>query len=57
MKSCIVQIEFDDREGDYYIQLPEEMLKALAELGWTLDDDLEWIDNEDGTFLLKKKEA
>ena len=57
MKTYIVQIEFDEREGEYYIPIPQEMLQTLADLGWSVNDDLEWVDNEDGTFLLKKKEA
>jgi hypothetical protein len=57
MKTYTIQIQFDEREGEYYIPLPDEMLKALADLGWNVNDDLEWIDNQDGTFLLKKKEA
>ena len=57
MKTYTIQIQFDEREGEYYIPLPDEMLKALADLGWSVNDDLEWVDNEDGTFLLKKKEA
>jgi len=57
MKTYTIQIQFDEREGEYYIPLPDEMLKALADLGWNVNDDLKWIDNQDGTFLLKKKEA
>lgn len=39
---------------------PEELLLDLglevcAELGWTEGDTLEWIDNEDGTWTLKKQ--
>lgn len=56
MKKFIVQIQFDDREGDYYIPLPDDMLSLIADLGWTINDDLEWIDNKDGTFSIKKKE-
>ena len=56
MKTYIVRIEFDEREGEYYIPLPEEMLKTFADLGWSVNDELEWVDNQDGTFLLKKKE-
>ena len=56
MKKFIVQIQFDDREGDYYIPLPDDMLSLIADLGWTTNDDLEWIDNKDGTFSIKKKE-
>ena len=56
MKTFTVQIKFDVREGDYYIPLPEAMLSDIAELGWTTNDDLEWIDNKDGSFSIKKKE-
>ena len=56
MKRFIVQIQFDVREGDYYIPLPDDMLSLIADLGWTTNDDLEWIDNKDGTFSIKKKE-
>jgi hypothetical protein len=56
MKKFIVQIQFDVREGDYYIPLPDDMLSLIADLGWTTNDDLEWIDNKDGTFSIKKKE-
>jgi len=30
--------------------------QTLADLGWSVNDELEWVDNQDGTFLLKKKE-
>ena len=43
MKTYTIQIQFDEREGEYYIPLPDEMLKALADLGWSVNDDLEWI--------------
>ena len=56
MKKFIVQIQFDVREGDYYIPLPDDMLSLITDLGWTTNDDLEWIDNKDGTFSIKKKE-
>jgi len=51
-----VQIQFDNREGDFYIPLPEELLPSLADMGWSANDDLEFIDNKDGTFTVKKKE-
>jgi len=55
-KNYVVRIQYDVREGDFYIPLPEEMLNDIAELGWTVDDYLEWIDNKDGTYTIKKKE-
>lgn len=56
MKNFSVQIKFDIREGDYYFPIPDDMLPLIADLGWTVDDELEWIDNKDGTFTIKKKE-
>jgi len=55
-KNYVVRIQYDVREGDFYIPLPEEMLNDIADLGWTVDDYLELIDNNDGTFTIKKKE-
>ena len=56
MKRYVVQIQYEDREGEFYIPLPEEMLSDIADLGWTVDDELQWIDNKDGTFTIIKKE-
>jgi hypothetical protein len=28
----------------------------IDQLGWKLEDELEWIDNEDGTFSIIKSE-
>jgi hypothetical protein len=55
-KLYTIQIEFDNREGDFYIPLPEELLSSLGAMGWSINDELEFIDNEDGTFTVKKKE-
>lgn len=56
MKRYVVQIQYEDREGEFYIPLPNEMLPDITKLGWTVDDELEWIDNNNGTFSIKKKE-
>jgi len=56
MKSFTVQIQFDIREGEYYMPIPDDMLASLANLGWNIDSQLEWIDNKDKTFTIKKKE-
>ena len=56
MKQFTVQIEFNVRERNYYIPLPDDMLAMLADMGWTTNVDLEWIDNKDGSFTIKKKE-
>lgn len=38
-------------DDDGILQLPDDMLK---ELGWNEGDLLEWIEQDDGSFLLKK---
>jgi len=40
------------KNGDQYIEFTEEELK---ELGWVEGDTLEWIDNQNGSYTLKKK--
>jgi len=42
-----------NKEGHPYIQLPSRLLK---ELNWKLGEKLEWIDNQDGSYTLKKYE-
>ena len=41
-------------DDDGIITFPNEMME---ELGWKEGDVLEWIDNKDGSFLLKKDEG
>ena len=46
-------VEEDTVSGEYFITFPEDLLEAtnLKE-----GDNVEWIDNDDGTFILKKCE-
>ena len=48
----IIEIQ-QDIDGEFYIEIPEDIIDSL---GWTVDDELEWVINEDGTIKLKKKE-
>ena len=45
--------EADDGSGDLVIPFTDEQ---LAEAGWKEGDSIEWIDNNDGTWTLRKKE-
>ena len=54
-KVFTVEIKYDNREGDFYIPLPEELLPSLVDMGWSANEELEFIDNKDGTFTIKKK--
>lgn len=38
-------------DGELYIRLPDEVLE---ELGWSIDDILEWSENDNRSFILRK---
>jgi len=40
-------------DGEYYIELPEELLDSL---GWKIGDNLYWTDNKDGSWSIEKME-
>ncbi len=46
--------EADDGSGDMVMPLPQDLLDGA---GWKEGDILEWIDNNDGTWSLKKAEV
>ena len=41
-------------DGDYFIEFPDEVLEGA---GWRAGDTIEWIDNKDGSWTLKKRET
>ena len=43
-----------DPSGEMYFRIPDEM---WDELGWEIDDTIDWIDNKDGSYTLRKKDA
>jgi hypothetical protein len=46
-------IQKDPETGELYLELPKETLKKL---GWNEDDELQWIENPDGTWNVIKSE-
>ena len=42
-----------DENGDLILPLDDEI---FAETGWEIGDTLEWIDQKDGSWLMRKKE-
>jgi hypothetical protein len=48
----IVQLETDEN-GDLILPLSDEL---CAEAGWKIGDTIEWIDNGDGSWTMRKKE-
>ena len=45
--------EADDGSGDLVLPLSDEF---MAEAGWEIGDTIEWIDNKDGTWSMRKKD-
>ena len=43
----------EDGSGDLVLPFPDDLLESA---GWKEGDTLEWIDNKDGSWILKKKD-
>lgn len=52
-KSWTVEVVEDPETGDLILPLNEEILEGV---GWQAGDSVEWIDNKDGTWSLRKVE-
>ena len=46
-----VERKIEDGVDDYYIQFPDDLLEAA---NLKPGDDIEWIDQNDGSFILRK---
>jgi len=51
MKTAVVQENPDT--GELFFELP---LEAINQVGWCEGDILEWFDNGDGSWVVKKKD-
>lgn len=52
MKNWILEVQKLE-DGDQYLEFPKELME---EVGWEEGDVLEWIDNGNGSWTLKKKD-
>jgi hypothetical protein len=50
---CWLSWEEQDGEEFAMLNFSDDL---IDELGWSVDDVLEWIDNEDGTYSIVKRE-
>jgi bifunctional DNA-binding transcriptional regulator/antitoxin component of YhaV-PrlF toxin-antitoxin module len=48
----IIEVQ-QDIDGEFYIEIPEDIIDSL---GWNVEDELEWVINQDNTITLRKKE-
>lgn len=51
-KSWTLEVQ-EDQFGEKFIEFPPE---AISDLGWKEGDTVEWVDNGDGSWSIKKKE-
>ena len=45
------EVKEDPESGDYILEFPDELLEQT---GWKEGDNLEWIDNNNGSWTLRK---
>lgn len=50
-KTYTIELQYDTESDDVVLPLPDELVKQA---GWELGDELEWIDNGDGSYSLQK---
>jgi len=53
MTKFTVAVVYDEDTQDYVLPLPDDLLQDLK---WNIGDTLVWIDNQDGTITVKKKD-
>ena len=53
-KSWTINLEEDPETGDLILPLNDDI---LAETGWKTGDSIDWIDNKDGSWTMKKIET
>ena len=49
-----ITVEEDPENGDLILPFTDEI---LSEVGWKTGDTIEWIDNKDGSWTLRKKDG
>ena len=52
-ESSTLVVQEDPDTGDLFIELPQRLLKQL---GWNEGDDLQWIQDANGNWTVKKVE-
>lgn len=48
-----LEVQEDPATGDKILEFPDDLMESA---GWVEGDVLEWIDNKDGSWLLRKKD-
>jgi hypothetical protein len=51
LKIWTVKVEMDGLTGDAIIPIPDDLSDIV---GWNVDDEVEWCDNNDGSYIIRK---
>ena len=51
MAMKMTTVKEDPETGELFIEFDDE---TIAELGWEIGDTVEWIENSDGTWTIRK---
>ena len=54
MSRWILDVKTDPENGDAILEFPDDLMESA---GWKEGDTLEWIDNKDGSWTLRKKDG
>lgn len=49
----VLTVQEDPETGDQILEFPDDLMESA---GWKEGDVLEWIDNKNGSWLLRKKD-
>jgi hypothetical protein len=52
MNTWVLTVEEEPETTDLFLTLPEDLLK---EVGWKTGDILEWVEQDDKSWILRKK--
>lgn len=50
----VIEVQEDSETKELFLQLP---LEAIDQVGWAENDVIEWMENDDGTWTLRKVES
>jgi hypothetical protein len=53
MSKWTLTVQEDPETGDHILEFPDDLMESA---GWKEGDTLEWIDNKDGSWTLRKKD-
>jgi len=53
MSKWTIDIKEDPETGDQILEFPDDLMESA---GWKEGDVIEWIDNKDGSWTLRKKD-